>query len=118
MALPKYLKINSKSFPCVLRLNYNNLYYKDNGCWELREEERNGKFFAVGGYSTGHFDGIEMVEATYEEYFEETGEKYAVREEDYKYDWTLYNADPDCEHDVQPVSSGVKCTKCTGWYCA
>lgn len=29
----------------------------------------------------------------------------------------LYNADPDCDHDVQPQWSGVKCTKCSGWFC-
>lgn len=29
----------------------------------------------------------------------------------------LYNADPNCVHNVVPVSSGVKCTKCDGWFC-
>jgi hypothetical protein len=31
----------------------------------------------------------------------------------------LYNADPDCEHDIIPGDhySGIKCSKCTGWFC-
>lgn len=39
-----------------------------------------------------------------------------VRTVEYK-DRILYHADPNCEHDVQPQWSGVKCTKCTGWFC-
>lgn len=30
----------------------------------------------------------------------------------------LYDADPNCNHDVQSLWSGVKCRKCRGWYCA
>ena len=34
------------------------------------------------------------------------------------YDGELYNADPNCEHNVVPqLSGGVKCTKCGGWFC-
>jgi hypothetical protein len=30
----------------------------------------------------------------------------------------LWEADPDCEHDiVDAPGGGVKCTKCNGWYC-
>lgn len=30
----------------------------------------------------------------------------------------LYNADDDCDHDVQPApGGGVKCTRCPGWFC-
>ena len=30
----------------------------------------------------------------------------------------LYNADPNCVHDVKAqLSGGVKCTKCPGWFC-
>lgn len=30
----------------------------------------------------------------------------------------LWHADPDCEHNVVGVSGGgVKCTKCSGWFC-
>lgn len=29
----------------------------------------------------------------------------------------LWNADPDCDHDIKALWSGVKCTKCSGWYC-
>lgn len=29
----------------------------------------------------------------------------------------LYNAKPECQHDMVEVWSGVKCTKCNGWYC-
>lgn len=30
----------------------------------------------------------------------------------------LYNADENCEHDIQPaIGGGVKCTKCSGWFC-
>lgn len=30
----------------------------------------------------------------------------------------LYNAKPDCVHEVETQWSGVKCRKCPGWYCA
>lgn len=35
-------------------------------------------------------------------------------------DWDepLYNADPNCKHEVEMQWSGVKCRKCAGWYCA
>ncbi len=30
----------------------------------------------------------------------------------------LYDADPKCEHEVYSApSGGVKCKKCTGWFC-
>jgi hypothetical protein len=30
----------------------------------------------------------------------------------------LFNADPNCEHNIVPApGGGVKCTKCTGWFC-
>ncbi len=29
----------------------------------------------------------------------------------------LYNADPDCDHEIVELDSGVKCVKCTGWFC-
>ncbi|MGF2715825.1 hypothetical protein ACQUY5_26900 [Bacillus cereus] len=34
------------------------------------------------------------------------------------FEFELYNADEDCEHDIQPASGGgVKCLKCNGWFC-
>jgi len=35
----------------------------------------------------------------------------------YKYSDHLYSADPNCDHDVQTLWSGVKCRKCSGWFC-
>lgn len=33
-------------------------------------------------------------------------------------DIKLYNADPNCNHNIVPqLSGGVKCTKCGGWFC-
>lgn len=31
----------------------------------------------------------------------------------------LYNADPNCEHNIVGATygGGVKCTKCKGWFC-
>ena len=30
----------------------------------------------------------------------------------------LWDADPKCKHDIKPQpGGGVKCTKCSGWYC-
>ncbi|MBE3085603.1 MAG: hypothetical protein IMZ64_05225 [Bacteroidetes bacterium] len=31
----------------------------------------------------------------------------------------LFNADPNCDHNIvcAPSGGGVKCTKCTGWFC-
>ena len=29
----------------------------------------------------------------------------------------LWDADPNCQHNVVALWSGVKCTKCPGWYC-
>lgn len=29
----------------------------------------------------------------------------------------LYNADEDCEHEIETQWSGVKCKKCGGWFC-
>lgn len=29
----------------------------------------------------------------------------------------LYNADPDCDHRIIQLWSGVRCSKCGGWFC-
>lgn len=30
----------------------------------------------------------------------------------------LWDADPNCVHDIQPATGGgVRCTKCSGWFC-
>lgn len=29
----------------------------------------------------------------------------------------LYDADPNCDHNVVSRWSGVKCSKCPGWFC-
>lgn len=30
----------------------------------------------------------------------------------------LHNADPKCEHELDPTCwSGIKCKKCAGWFC-
>lgn len=29
----------------------------------------------------------------------------------------LWEADPNCEHDIETLWSGIKCRKCKGWYC-
>ncbi|PHE64435.1 hypothetical protein COF68_06250 [Bacillus toyonensis] len=43
---------------------------------------------------------------------EYTGSKRILEDE------PLYNADENCEHDIQPANGGgVKCTKCSGWFC-
>jgi hypothetical protein len=34
------------------------------------------------------------------------------------YKGELYDADPNCEHEVVAQWSGVKCSKCSGWYCS
>jgi len=29
----------------------------------------------------------------------------------------LYDADTKCKHVIKELWSGIKCTKCSGWYC-
>lgn len=30
----------------------------------------------------------------------------------------LYNADPNCKHETEIApGGGIKCTKCSGWFC-
>lgn len=29
----------------------------------------------------------------------------------------LYNADPNCKHEIVSDSSGIRCKKCGGWFC-
>ena len=29
----------------------------------------------------------------------------------------LYDADPKCKHVIITLWSGVKCSKCNGWFC-
>lgn len=34
------------------------------------------------------------------------------------YDEELWDADPNCEHEITyPPGGGVKCVKCGGWFC-
>jgi len=36
----------------------------------------------------------------------------------FKYFSELYDADPECKHEVVSASGGgIKCTKCRGWFC-
>lgn len=37
--------------------------------------------------------------------------------EDKEEEEALYNADPNCEHDIVLLWSGYKCAKCPGWFC-
>jgi len=38
--------------------------------------------------------------------------------EDTVFEDELFDADPDCEHEIVDAhGGGVKCTKCTGWFC-
>jgi hypothetical protein len=33
-------------------------------------------------------------------------------------DEVLYDADPNCKHEIEPqLSGGIKCKKCGGWFC-
>ena len=34
-----------------------------------------------------------------------------------KDEWPLWNADPNCEHEIITLWSGIKCSKCSGWCC-
>jgi hypothetical protein len=29
----------------------------------------------------------------------------------------LYDADPNCKHEIVALWSGVKCKHCSGWFC-
>lgn len=29
----------------------------------------------------------------------------------------LYDADPNCDHTIEALWSGIKCTRCKGWFC-
>lgn len=35
-----------------------------------------------------------------------------------KFIQVLYSGRPSCKHKIQAQWSGIKCTKCGGWYCA
>jgi len=35
----------------------------------------------------------------------------------YKWEVELWDADPNCKHDIKTLDSGVKCMKCNGWLC-
>ena len=39
-------------------------------------------------------------------------------EEEGKLTWNLWDADPDCDHEVVDApGGGVVCLKCGGWFC-
>jgi hypothetical protein len=43
-----------------------------------------------------------------------------VEDEKLKFWWedTLYDADNNCKHDIQPANGGgIRCPKCSGWFC-
>jgi hypothetical protein len=29
----------------------------------------------------------------------------------------LFDADPNCKHEIVALWSGIKCSKCPGWFC-
>lgn len=46
--------------------------------------------------------------------------RYKLEEQDKNlidYSDLLYNADPNCKHEVVALWSGVRCRKCRGWFC-
>lgn len=45
-------------------------------------------------------------------YGKSTYNRLQVNDED-----ILYNADPDCAHDIKTQWDGIKCIKCKGWFC-
>lgn len=44
--------------------------------------------------------------------------QYLVEKKIYEKPWDiLWDADPNCDHDIETLSSGVRCKKCKGWCC-
>lgn len=58
-------------------------------------------------------DDVPEFDVELEEAFREEVRRQASLDKMY-----LYDADPACKHHVVTLWSGVKCTKCHGWYCA
>lgn len=47
-----------------------------------------------------------------------TKRELAVEQYMAEYEEELWDADPDCEHEIVEASGGgIKCTKCNGWFC-
>lgn len=45
-------------------------------------------------------------------------EASGIRIYDLEPDEVLWDADTKCDHDIQSQpGGGIKCTKCTGWFC-
>lgn len=64
------------------------------------EEEIPHNAHTVGNYPD---DKLQQINVAYEDF---TGQHI------------LYNARPDCKHQVQAqLSGGIRCIKCGGWYC-
>jgi hypothetical protein len=38
-------------------------------------------------------------------------------DEDEEEEVILYGADPECDHEIVEVWSGIKCAFCKGWFC-
>jgi hypothetical protein len=88
---------------CTFRVHLNDMRF----CiWENIDKDLD----AVGLRIDDRFDGdvnefkVVDVKARMKELFPEEDE--------------LWNADPNCKHDVRCApGGGVKCTKCPGWFC-
>lgn len=51
-------------------------------------------------------------------YLDEYEHYSEVHQVHYNRTHVLYSADPNCDHEIEPQWSGIKCIHCNGWYCA
>jgi len=43
---------------------------------------------------------------------------FELKEKEEESEEELYNADPNCKHEIISASGGgIKCVKCNGWFC-
>lgn len=67
-------------------------------------------------------DEIEAKKKRIEKYFEISKEHGTLDDEEEIEEYNpekypLYNADPDCKHEIEIRWSGYGCKHCTGWFC-
>ena len=75
--------------------------------WLETDHRKDGKGFefASCGIGTKDYSEDEMKLAQCLDSFSESEQEF------------LYDADPNCVHEIIEKWSGIKCKKCGGWYC-
>jgi len=130
---PRYVRMerpDDKGNGVTLRLVIGGEYWRDGGQWGIRYQRINNQWVTIRDSMVPKSARLKLTRISQEEYIK-TNYGYITKEYlDNYYDGKplpkhdipfeeqkLYDADPNCKHNIVAQWSGIRCSNCGGWFC-